>query len=164
MLTGLIRRRRWSAEEKARIVEEILAPEAGMPEVARRGKVCCVRLATCSLSGCDACGPNDDSRSSAPRFVPIMTGVPVQRATPPSAAPSDRGQAGRLQRYAYAFRPARCGPADRGINVPAGAFCWRFRKGAHGLALAQEVLTEGPFSGTVTVYRSKRSDRLKILV
>ena len=31
-------------------------------------------------------------------------------------------------------------------------------------ALAQEVLTEDPFSGAVIVYRAKRSDRLKILV
>ena len=57
------------------------------------------------------------------------------------------------------------------INVPAGArilLATRpidFRKGAHGLAaLAQEVLAEDPFSGTVIVYRSKRSDRVKILV
>jgi transposase len=40
-----------------------------------------------------------------------------------------------------------------------------FRKGAHGLAaLAQEVLAEDPFSGTIIVYRSKRADRVKILV
>jgi transposase len=57
------------------------------------------------------------------------------------------------------------------ISVPAGArilLATRpvdFRKGAHGLAvLAQEVLAEDPFSGTVIVYRSKRSDRVKILV
>ena len=57
------------------------------------------------------------------------------------------------------------------INVPAGArilLATRpidFRKGAHGLAaLAQEMLAEDPFSGTVIVYRSKRSDRVKILV
>jgi transposase len=57
------------------------------------------------------------------------------------------------------------------INVPAGArilLATRpvdFRKGAHGLAtLAQEVLATDPFSGTVIVYRSKRSDRVKILV
>ena len=36
---------------------------------------------------------------------------------------------------------------------------------SHGLAaLAQEVLAEDPFSGTVIVYRSKRADRVKILV
>jgi transposase len=57
------------------------------------------------------------------------------------------------------------------INIPAGARILLasrpvdFRKGAHGLAaLAQEVLAEDPFSGAVIVYRSKRSDRVKILV
>ena len=57
------------------------------------------------------------------------------------------------------------------INVPSGArvlLATRpidFRKGAHGLAaLAQEVLAEDPFSGAVIVWRSKRSDRVKILV
>lgn len=57
------------------------------------------------------------------------------------------------------------------INLPAGTrilLATRpvdFRKGAHGLAsLAQEVLAEDAFSGTVIVYRSKRSDRLKILM
>jgi transposase len=57
------------------------------------------------------------------------------------------------------------------ISVPAGArilLATRpidFRKGAHGLAtLAQEVLAEDPFCGAVIVWRSKRSDRVKILV
>jgi transposase len=57
------------------------------------------------------------------------------------------------------------------IPVPAGArilLATRpvdFRKGAHGLAaLAQEMLAEDPFSGAVIVYRSKRADRIKILV
>jgi len=40
-----------------------------------------------------------------------------------------------------------------------------FRKGAHGLAaLAAEVLREDPFSGAVVVFRSRRADRVKILV
>lgn len=40
-----------------------------------------------------------------------------------------------------------------------------FRKGAHGLAaLAAEVLAEDPFSGVVLVFRSRRADRVKILV
>jgi transposase len=53
------------------------------------------------------------------------------------------------------------------INVPAGTRILMatrpidFRKGAHGLAaLAQDVLAEDPFSGTVIVYRGKRSDRI----
>ena len=57
------------------------------------------------------------------------------------------------------------------INVPAGARILLatqpvdFRRGAHGLAaLAQEVLAEDPFSGTIIVWRCKRGDRVKILV
>jgi transposase len=57
------------------------------------------------------------------------------------------------------------------ISIPAGARVLLairpvdFRKGAHTLAaLAQEMLAEDPFSGTVIVYRAKRGDRIKILV
>lgn len=40
-----------------------------------------------------------------------------------------------------------------------------FRKGAHALAaLAVEVLSADPFSGTVLVFRAKRADRIKILL
>jgi transposase len=56
------------------------------------------------------------------------------------------------------------------ITLPAGArilLATRpvdFRKGAHSLAaLAAEMLSEDPFSGVVLVFRSKRSDRVKIL-
>jgi hypothetical protein len=38
VLTGPGRRRRWSAEEKARVVEETLVPGARVSEVARRGR------------------------------------------------------------------------------------------------------------------------------
>ena len=57
------------------------------------------------------------------------------------------------------------------ITIPAGARVLLatqpvdFRKGAHGLAaLASVVLGENPFSGVVVVFRSKRADRVKILV
>ena len=57
------------------------------------------------------------------------------------------------------------------ITIPAGARVLLatqpvdFRKGAHGLAaLASEVLGESPFSGVVLVFRSKRADRVKLLV
>ncbi len=40
-----------------------------------------------------------------------------------------------------------------------------FRKGAHSLAaLAAEVLGADPFSGVLLVFRSRRADRVKILV
>jgi transposase len=57
------------------------------------------------------------------------------------------------------------------ISVPAGvrillaARPVDFRRGAHALAgLAAETLGEDPFSGTVLVFRAKRSDRVKILL
>jgi transposase len=94
VLTGPVRRRRWSAEEKARIVEETLAPGARVSEVARRWQVCSQqvfgwRRATCRAVTTVA---TKKARASPPDFVPIMTDVtlpaPVQRATPPSAAPA----------------------------------------------------------------------------
>ena len=40
-----------------------------------------------------------------------------------------------------------------------------FRKGAHSLAaLAAEVLGADPFSGAVLVFRSRRADRIKLLM
>ena len=40
-----------------------------------------------------------------------------------------------------------------------------FRKGADGLAaIAQHVLGEDPFAGTVIVFRARRGDRVKLLV
>ena len=57
------------------------------------------------------------------------------------------------------------------IALPAGArilLATRpvdFRKGAHSLAaLAAEVLSEDSFSGVVLVFRSRRADRIKIVV
>jgi transposase len=94
VLTGPVRRRRWSAEEKARIVEETLAPGARVSEVARRWQVSSQqvfgwRRATCRAVTTVA---TKQGQASPPDFVPIMTDValdaPVQRATPPSAAPA----------------------------------------------------------------------------
>jgi transposase len=57
------------------------------------------------------------------------------------------------------------------ITLPAGArilLATRpvdFRKGAHSLAaLAAEMMGEDPFSGVVLVFRSKRGDRIKLVV
>ena len=69
-------------------------------------------------------------------------------------------------------RKARAGVGWCGmITIPAGVrvlLATRpvdFRTGAHALAaLASAVLGENPFSGTVVVFRSKRADRVKILV
>jgi transposase len=52
-----------------------------------------------------------------------------------------------------------------GVRVVVAARPVDFRKGADGLAaLAQSVLRQDPFSGLIIVFRSKRADRIKLLV
>jgi transposase len=84
VLTGPGRRRRWSAEEKGRIVAETLAPGAVVSEVARRWQVCPQQVfgwrrearadaaADCTAQGITV----------APGFVPI-----VSAATRPAPGP-----------------------------------------------------------------------------
>jgi transposase len=95
VLTGPVRRRCWSAEEKARIVEETLAPGARVSEVARRWRVCSQQVFGWRRAACRAVttvATTTTAKAPAPDFVPIMTDVtlpaPVQRATPPSSAPA----------------------------------------------------------------------------
>ena len=93
VLTGPVRRRRWSAEEKARIVEERLAPGARVSEVARRWQVCSQQVFGWRRAACRAVPAvtTKHSQAPAPNFVPLMTDVappsPAQRATPPSGTP-----------------------------------------------------------------------------
>jgi transposase len=75
VLTGPGRRRRWSVEEKARIVAETLLPGARVSEVARRWQVCSQqvfgwrRAARQELST----APTRMAESLASGFVPIVT-------------------------------------------------------------------------------------------
>lgn len=92
LLTGPGRRRRWSAEEKARIVAESLEPGASVSEVARRWQVCPQqvfgwrRQARLNTAGSSA----KPAERSLPPFVPLVSeqAVPVTVATsaPTSAA------------------------------------------------------------------------------
>jgi transposase len=86
LLTGPERRRRWSAEDKARIVQESLAPGARVADVARRWQLSPQQLfawrraARVSMT-------EKRSGSLAPGFVPIIAeDVPVAAST--RAAPS----------------------------------------------------------------------------
>src|ERR1700742_5357903 len=68
VLPGPSRRRRWSAEEKARIVEETLAPGARVSEVARRWQVCSQQVFTWRRAAYRAAS----TAPAVPDFVPIM--------------------------------------------------------------------------------------------
>ena len=56
-------------------------------------------------------------------------------------------------------------PVPPGVRVLIATRPADFRKGADSLAaLAKETLGQDPFSGAVLVFRSRRADRVKILV
>ena len=61
--------------------------------------------------------------------------------------------------------PALSGTPPSGVRVLIATRPVDFRRGADGLAATvQSVLRQDPFSGTIFVFRSKRADRVKILV
>ena len=92
VLMGPGRRRRWSAEEKARIVEESLVPGARVSEVARRWQVCSQQVFGWRRAACRnvTTVAARTTEAAAPEFVPITTDAtlpaPVVRAA--SAAPA----------------------------------------------------------------------------
>jgi transposase len=71
IITGRERRRRWSAEEKARLVAEAFAPGAIISQVARRHEVAesCLYAWRKQLSG-GGTGDGRDARGT-PRLIPV---------------------------------------------------------------------------------------------
>src|ERR1700753_729760 len=84
VLTGPVRRRRWLAEEKARIVEETLAPGARVSEVARRWQVCSQQVFGWRRAMRQAVNtaPTKRAETVSCGFVPIVT-----EAKPPATVP-----------------------------------------------------------------------------
>ena len=91
VLTGPGRRRRWSADEKARIVAETLVPGARVSEVARRWQVCSQQVFGWRRAmHQDLPSVTGTTRTLAtPSFVPIVSEVipttAVQRAASATA-------------------------------------------------------------------------------
>ena len=81
VLTGPGRRRRWSADEKARIVAETLVPGARVSEVARRWQICSQQVF--GWRGAMRQGlpsvPGKTTTPATPSFIPI-----VSEAIPPA--------------------------------------------------------------------------------
>jgi transposase len=79
VLVGPGRRRRWSAAEKARIVEESLVPGARVSEVARRWQVCSQQVFGWRRAACrnmtTVAARSTETATAA--FVPITTDVPL---------------------------------------------------------------------------------------
>jgi transposase len=91
VLTGPGRRRRWSADEKARIVAETLVPGARVSEVARRWQICSQQVFGWrrAMRQDVPSVPREPITPAPPSFVPIVSeAIPaatVQRAA--SGAP-----------------------------------------------------------------------------
>jgi len=84
LITGSERRRRWGAEDKARILAEIEEPGAVVAEVARRADVCTSLVYKWRREARNA--------SSACGFVPVVVETsPPLSAAPPAASPSEPG-------------------------------------------------------------------------
>ena len=81
VLTGPGRRRRWSADQKARIVAETLEPGARVAEVARRWQICSQQVFGWRRAACRdvPARSTKTAGSAAPGFIPIIADpVPVE--------------------------------------------------------------------------------------
>ena len=183
VLSGRERRRRWTPSEKLRIVEESLAPEASVTEVAHRHDVHPNLLhlwrrqaRTGVVRGERAAGTADRAVSFCGRHGRGGTSVGITGA----GAWLDRDRV-CLRRPAADQR--RGGASDgsgggRGcdrraamtIPVPTGVRVWLatghtdMRKGFPSLALqVQEILRRDPLSGHLFCFRGRRGDLLKVI-
>lgn len=89
ILTGPGRRRRWSAEEKGRIVAETLEPGARVSEVARRWQNCPQQVFGWRSAARQAEAPKPSNPAAKQRcdFVPVVSGAaPVAASARKTAA------------------------------------------------------------------------------
>jgi transposase len=100
LLTGPVRRRRWSADEKSRIVEETLVPGARVSEVARRWRVCPQQVfgwrRAMRHDEMDASSRPGESLTAG--FVPIVTDKPAVAAAAHAASAIEVRLAGAVIR------------------------------------------------------------------
>ena len=82
VLGGLERRRRWSRDDKARIVEETLAPGAKVTEVARRNGVAASLVFTWRRQARTV-------KQVRPRFAPVQIAAAVQGGEDDPKPPSE---------------------------------------------------------------------------
>ena len=185
VIDGAAGRRRWSADDRARILEETLVPGAVVSVVARRHGLTPQQVFTWRREARQA-------RAALPTFVPGGDrfrarggGARPDEAGPParqaisltSPRGGDRGGGGRRhcadrrRRLARHHRSGDRRAEGQPVIGPTGAVRVMvatapvdFRKVAEGLAaLVRESLGGDPFSGTVYVFRAQRANRIKLV-
>jgi transposase len=102
LLTGPGRRRRWSAEEKARVVAETLVPGARVSDVARLWQLSSQQVFTWRREARSdrSTKPSDPAMSPFPTFVPIITDTKAARAAPSAPTSIEVELAGAVVRVA----------------------------------------------------------------
>lgn len=119
VLTGPGRRRRWSAEEKARIVAEASMPGVAVSEVARRWHVCAQQV-----FGWRREARRDLAQSSTfgePAFVPILAEPGPTMGTPPAPATIEVKLAGAVVRVVPGTDSALLTSVLRAVRASASA-------------------------------------------
>src|ERR1700722_11932006 len=180
-VTGVVRRRRWSDEEKGRNVAEAIAPGAGIADVARQHDLAPQHLSNWIRAAKD--GQFAPPADEMPAFVPVVS---VESARANKAAHERRSATieivigaikvrvpgGAEARDVEAvLRGSVCQLMSGGMLIPPGPIRVLvatkpvdFRKGMDGLAaLVKEQLKADPFSGVIFCFRSKRADRVKLI-
>jgi len=124
VLIGPGRRRRWSVDEKARIVAETLVPGARVSEVARRWRICSQQVFGWrrAMRQDVPSVPGEPTTPAPPSFVPIVSeAIPaamVQRAA--SAAPGIEVKlAGAVVRVSSGMDAAQLTAVLRAIRASA---------------------------------------------
>ena len=164
-------RRRWSAEAKARILEEALAPGANVSAVARAHDVSPQQVFAWRRKAIRSGeivvltrGSEAETQSFAPVEVAREDGARCGRSgnrhwrcDDPGgerccSSPSDGGDPGRAR-----------GMIPTGAKVYVATRPVDFRKGPDGLAALVRDTGADPFSGALYVFRAKRADRVKIV-
>ena len=184
VITGTGRRRRFSEDFKAGIVEETLVPGAVVSEVARRHGLTPQQVFTWRRQARQPIASEaEGAEVRAGRCGSGVAGAANAWTAAQADTPSGpelwqhRGGDRRRQR---ADRPRRGSQDGSGgasslegqhVIGPTGAVRVLvattpvdFRKGAEGLAaLVRETMKADPFSGAVYVFRAKRADRVKLI-
>jgi transposase len=115
ILVGPERRRRWSDDEKARIIEESLRPGAQVADIARRHGVSRSLLYNWRREA--RCAPVSPVAPPPPDFVPVLLSAPEEPQGGPAA--TETGAPGRGSR-----RPAKRrvdGSGEIEVVLPGGA-------------------------------------------
>ena len=87
ILSGPARRRRWSGDEKSRIVAESLVPGAVVSQVARRWQVCRQQIFAWRRELATQVNAGGCGDPAGPAFVPVVAEIPRLARTGPMPPP-----------------------------------------------------------------------------